>query len=196
MATEIPLTRGLVAVVDDADAEVLSQFSWFARPGRSIMYAGRRNGRGLEYMHRFLLDPGPGVFVDHVDGDGLNNRRSNIRVCDLQGNARNRRKLAPTSSRFKGVHFAQGSWVVGIKVDGEQINLGRFQSEVQAALQYDRAARLMFGKFAKTNESMGFFEGIDLKAQCKPVKAKPIVSPREERWQSEMARLGINPRVA
>jgi len=103
-------------------------------------------------MHRLILDVPDGLQVDHIDGDGLNNRRSNIRMCTAAQNRQNSRiqtmRLGiPTTSRFKGVSRNYGKWAVHI--NGKWV--GRYNDEVSAAKAYDAAARQAFGEFAKTN---------------------------------------------
>lgn len=150
----IPLTRGLVAVVDEADFELLSAFAWYAHKGRNTWYArtdigGRKNRRRI-YMHRMLL----GVpMVDHMDGNGLNNRRANLRPASDSQNQSNRRKAAGTASDFKGVTWdaARATWLAQITRLGQHINLGRTDDELLAAARYDVAARALFGAFATSN---------------------------------------------
>lgn len=151
---EIPLTRGMVAVVDAADYHIVAPFRWYAHKGRRTWYAradvGGRSNRKRIYMHRLLC---AGPVVDHRDGDGLNNTRSNLRPATDSLNQANRRKVAGTSSRFKGVTFdaARGKWSAQISVGGQHYNLGRFDDELLAAAHYDVAARIHFGQFATSN---------------------------------------------
>jgi hypothetical protein len=104
--------------------------------------------------------PRPGFVVDHINGDPLDNRKSNLRVCTQAENLRNRRKRAkPTSSKFKGVSrhtiSRQKPWLAKIKSDGKTIYLGTFETEEQAAEAYDRAALERFGTFAHLNRARG-----------------------------------------
>jgi hypothetical protein len=89
--------------------------------------------------------------VDHINGDTLDNRRANLRVCTKSENNRNRRKLHPTTSRFKGVYKNTKPWIALIECNGKQFVLGRFASEEEAALAYDKAAKEHFGSFARLN---------------------------------------------
>lgn len=152
---EIPLTRGLVALVDAADHEWLSQWKWCAD---GYGYAIREERGERIRMHRLLL---PGVeTVDHINRNRADNRRSNLRPCNRQEHARNtskhRRRRAP-SSRFKGVCFRKdtGKWTAYINVDrGERQYLGCFATEEAAAAAYDTAALRAFGAFAATNAEL------------------------------------------
>lgn len=153
---KIPLHGGGFAIVDDADYERLSAHRWSRRQGRNgcvYAVAGRRR------MHREVLGVGPDCMVDHINHDGLDNRRQNLRPCTNGQNMANQLKRAGTSSRFKGVSVRpDGRCEVSITHQGDTIYLGGFPTEERAARQYDRAARLFFGPFALTNEVLGLFE--------------------------------------
>lgn len=145
MATEIPLTQGRAALVDDVDADAVNKFKWCAcrtKRGRFVAVRGTRvNGkRRLVYLHRYLmgLEPGDGLEVDHIDFDGLNNQRSNLRVVSPRAN----KEYQPSrggSSRFVGVTFdkARNRWRAQIQVDGQMKNLGRYETEAEAAKARD-----------------------------------------------------------
>jgi hypothetical protein len=168
---EIPLTQGEVALVDDADFDWLMRYKWcvlhHAR-GRGYWYAVRftRQGCGstkkrprgrLIRMHRVIVSAPSRRFVDHINHNGLDNRRSNLRICTPSENVRHSRKaLGNTTSRFKGVSRVRGGfWVAMICVESKQIRLGRFADEVEAALAYDTAARELHGEFAVPNFKTG-----------------------------------------
>ncbi|MDY0356607.1 MAG: HNH endonuclease [Sedimentisphaerales bacterium] len=150
----IPLTRGKFAIVDAADYEWLSKYKWLATGNEKRgFYAGRRVGQGMLLMHRAIMQPPPGMVVDHISGNGLDQRRANLRVCSQRHNSHNRRPSRWTSSRFKGVYFcrATGKWVATIGFEGRSIHLGSFDDEVEAARVYDRKARELFGEYAYLN---------------------------------------------
>lgn len=152
---EVALSRGLVALVDDEDAHLIAGHVWHATSADQARtnYAVSRNGVA---MHRILLGAKVGEIIDHIDGDGLNNRRSNLRKCSHAENMRNRKANAKSASRFKGVRRGHaGAWRVTIESNNERIELGQYASEEEAARRYDRAARILHGQFAKTNESLG-----------------------------------------
>jgi len=155
----IPLTKGYEAIVDDEDFEELSRHKWHAkvhgRPG--AVYAARyfhRNGKGItERMHRRIMQPARGLDVDHVNGNGLDNRRSNLRVCTRSENCANSNGHSDRASRFKGVVAVHGGvWRAKIEVNYRNIHLGRFATEEEAALAYNAAAVEHFGEFARLNE--------------------------------------------
>lgn len=152
----IPLTQGKVAIVDDADFEELSKYKWCAAKCRHTVYALHRlgqHGYGM-LMHRLILDASPDKHVDHKDGDGLNNRRENIRLCSARQNSQARKiKTVGTTSRFRGVSWDKTNllWKSEIKSRGKNYFLGRFAKEKDAARAYDKKARELFGEYAAPN---------------------------------------------
>jgi hypothetical protein len=162
---EIRLNNGMVALVDAADFNTLSQFKWQARGRGNYVHASRsinsdlrapnKRHRRTEQMHRVIMGvTDPRVFVDHRDGDRLNNQRSNLRVCSNQQNQGNQGKPSPgRTSQFKGVSLNKesGKWRAQIKSYGRAIHLGLFADEVEAARAYDLAAIAHFGEFARLN---------------------------------------------
>lgn len=157
----VPLNRGLVAYVDAIDADRVLSRRWFAVDGGRAVYAhsaAQRDGSPATSLHLFIMRPEPGLVVDHIDGDGLNNTRVNLRICTHKQNIRNQRAQLGRASRYKGVIRQRNRWQACIKHDGETIHLGTFDEEERAARQYDRAARLLFGQFARTNEMLGLLE--------------------------------------
>jgi hypothetical protein len=153
---EIPVGRGMVTIVDDEDFERVSQFKWMAYRARSkhtkVWHVRRSNFRKQIYLHRFILNPPEGVFIDHINRDGLDNRRCNLRFCTLWENSLNASPRQGTS-RFKGVckRNDNGRFRARIRVRGKLINLGTFVKEEDAARRYDEAAKLYFGEFAYLN---------------------------------------------
>ena len=159
MAKTIPLTQGFVCIVDDADYEWINARKWKASPeGPTCVYANRTvhgpNGRSSqERMHRIIAGAKEGELVDHINGDTLDNRRSNLRIADASHNSCNRKSVRGSSSSFKGITWHRGvrKWQAAIKAHGRQHYLGVFASEVDAAKAYDAAAREMHGDFARLN---------------------------------------------
>ena len=162
---EIELTQGKVTLVDDVDYEFLSQWEWCAQEqkrkrGLPSLWIAQRRQRGTREvirMHVLVAQRAgiyvPGKRIDHRDGDSLHNWRSNLRAATCGQNTFNARKRLDCVSRFKGVNWDRdsGLWRARITQNYRRRSLGRFESERDAALAYDRAAIDLFGEFAKTN---------------------------------------------
>lgn len=161
---EIELTQGKVALVDDEDYEYLSRWNWHASKGNTTYYA-KRNYYVSEnppvqrpkLMHRAIFERRGvelnGLGVDHINGDGLDNRWANLRPATDRDNARNRRRQAGCVS--KGIHMYEGRcWRAQIHVVDKQIHLGYYLTRKDAEAAYDEAATRYFGEFAKTNSDL------------------------------------------
>lgn len=145
---DIQLTHGFVTVVDDADFEWLSQMKWRVRAKRYTHYAVRDGA----WMHRLILNAPAGVDVDHRDGNGLNNRRSNLRLATPVEQRRNTKRRSDNTSGFKGVIKQGDAWRARINIgNGRCLHLGYFSTAEEAGRAYDAAAREHFGEFARTN---------------------------------------------
>jgi hypothetical protein len=139
MTKEIPLTQGKVALIDDEDYEKISKFRWYAYQDGRTMYAishPHRNEKIL--MHRLILNPSKGLVTDHIDGNGLNNQRGNLRAVTNRANLQNRH--CPKSSRFPGVCWDKYNhrWIAAIYFNGKKKNLGSFTNEIDAANAYQK----------------------------------------------------------
>lgn len=151
-STSVPVGRTRDALIDADDLDLVSQYRWCFN-GR---YAYAKVDGGTILMHRLVCPAPAGLFVDHADGNGLNNQRYNLRACTHQENMRNRCRTNG-ASRFKGVSLCRGAWRAQIGINGVNRKLGTFTSEVQAAKAYDRAVLEEFGQFAKTNKELGLY---------------------------------------
>lgn len=153
---EIPLSRGLVAIVDADDYEELSQFKWHAHAHGYTNYA-RRNvtrddgSRSTEMMHQRIQPDAPAV--DHINGNGLDNRRANLRTATQAENNRNRRIARNNTSGFIGVSWYRRyrKWVASVRVGGISKTLGYFDDPIDAAKARDLAALELHGEFAALN---------------------------------------------
>ena len=164
---EIQLSQGQVAIIDAEDSRRVLRYRWYAHKDKKAngsWYAWtktRKRKIGLRRrvkLHRFILLAPEDIEVDHVDGDGLNNRRCNLRLATRKQNRSNTGPLPNSSSGFKGVTWekprsrnARGYWRAQIKQNGRNRHLGQFQTEEEAAAAYDAAASKAFGEFAWLN---------------------------------------------
>jgi hypothetical protein len=154
----IPLTKGQFTIVDAEDFEKLSGYKWYViRKGRTF-YAERadRGGRKKRNipMHRQILDEPAGKCIDHINHNGLDNRRANLRiVTQEQNNWNNRKYRGNFSSRYKGVSWVKrnGRWLAKIVYKHKNIYIGYFDDEASAAKAYDAKARELFGEYAALN---------------------------------------------
>lgn len=146
-------------IVDDEDFDKVNKYKWFGRIKINTIYAETHviiNGeRKLVQLHRFILnlkviDPD----IDHINGNGLDCRRLNMRFATKQQNAANTTKQVNNTSGYKGVSFhkRKEKYIAHIGVDGKLIHLGYFDSVIDAALAYNKAAIKYFGAFAYVNQ--------------------------------------------
>jgi len=149
----IPLSQGKFAIVDPEDFDELSQYKWTAAKSPNTFYAVRSDhGRQIR-MHRLITNAPKGLVVDHINHNGLDNRKSNLRLCTRSENARNQRPQTNRSSKYKGVcwHKNQKKWLARVYSNGVTYHLGSFKSQIAAAKAYDKKAKQLFGKFACLN---------------------------------------------
>lgn len=147
----IQLTKGQVAIVDDEDFERLAQWRWHLV---TAGYAGRRIGNRKVLMHRIIIGEGNCwlMDIDHKNGNRLDNRRCNLRVCTRSQNHQNRRMMSNNTSGFKGVALDRtaGKFVARIKPPlRKSLYLGHFDKAEDAAMAYQIAATKHFGEFAR-----------------------------------------------
>jgi hypothetical protein len=153
--SQIPLNKGKVALVTASDYELLSTFRWRALRVRHTWYAVTvTDGKREMYMHDFILQADSGQQVDHINGDGLDNRRCNLRPTTHALNQANKRQVW-SASKYKGVTRRGNRWRAYITVAGRFLSLGTFATPEDAARAYDAAARQHFGEFACTNTDLG-----------------------------------------
>lgn len=155
----IPLTHGKFTIVDEVDYENLSANKWkFDSNGyvaRSV-FIGRINGitkTKTILMHRLIMNTPKGMDTDHINGNKLDNRRSNLRVCTTSQNCSNQHRRTNAKNNYRGVHWHKklGKWQAKIVVNYKQIYLGVFENELDAAKTYNNAAIKHHGEFARLN---------------------------------------------
>jgi hypothetical protein len=170
----IPLTRGMYTIVDVKDYEQLRKLNWQVQSGVQTYYATSTifiNGKPKRiWMHRYLMlpkldtefgarcskagNPFKGIIIDHINGDGLDNRRANLRICTYSQNICNTRIKIKGASKYRGVSKSGKSdkpWQAKIYIHRKQIVIGFYETEIEAALAYDSAARKYHGLFATLN---------------------------------------------
>jgi hypothetical protein len=152
----IPLTRGLNAYVSAEDFSKLNQCLWYPVPSRttSNIYAARYENdedgnRRIIQMHREILKSDGDI--DHIDGNGLNNVRSNLRPSTDSQNGGNRKKPRNNTSWYKGISANGPNWKAQVQLNGEKIYCGTYKDILDAVRAYDRKAIELFGEFARTN---------------------------------------------
>lgn len=162
MTMEIKLTQGFVTLVDDEDYEQLQAWKWYAQvlpsgrvyAQRRVCTPGPRKAIAITLAAQVLWIPvGSPLIVDHINHDGLDNQRSNLRLCNQSQNQGNRRKQQGTSSPYKGVYRekGRGKWRALIYLNDSKRHLGCFTDEIEAAKAYDEAALAQWGDFACLN---------------------------------------------
>lgn len=148
----LELGHRLFALVDERDFPTVSGMQWYASKTAGHVYAATRSPTYTGLLHRLIMKAAPDQLVDHISLDGLDNRRSNLRIANKAGNGGNMRKHRGLS-RFKGVYFnkRKGLWHAHIQANSVAHSLGYHFREEDAALAYDEAARRLFGEFARVN---------------------------------------------
>jgi hypothetical protein len=145
----ISLNHGLFAIVDDEDFDRLSERSWYLT---TYSYAAASIGGTTVRMHRFILglEIGDPRIVDHVNGNILDNRRQNLRICTVAQNMMNSKLRSDNASGYKGVTWVKrwNRWQARIVISGKQKTLGSFGSPEEAHEVYCLAADMIYGEFA------------------------------------------------
>jgi hypothetical protein len=153
----IPLTQGKFAKVDPEDYIWLSQFRWHCHKREHAYYAVRTHWQKRVskkiLMHRLIADTPGHLVCDHINRDGLDNRKQNLRNCTKQQNNLNQTGHRDSASRYKGVYWKKDmqKWAASIQIDARRRHLGYFEDETTAAKAYDKAAKRLHGDFAALN---------------------------------------------
>ncbi len=150
----INLNKGARAVVDDKDYDALSKFTWFlSDTGYAVSTRWKDNKAHRVRMHREVYGKTKAKYMDHINGNKLDNRRENLRECSNSENMRNRPAPSNNTSGYKGVFFCKqkGKYVAKIKLNYKENHLGTFSSKEEAAVAYNEGAKRLFGPFAWVN---------------------------------------------
>ena len=155
---EIILSKKFKALVDDECFELLNQWKWSASINKNKVYAERKstiNGISKKIkMHRLILGiKNPKLVVDHIDGNGLNNQKCNLRICSIKENSCNRNVAKnKKQSKYLGVHLNYNKWYAQIRHNKKLINIGPFETDLDAAKAYNNKAIELHGEFANLNQ--------------------------------------------
>jgi hypothetical protein len=145
--TEKIIVGDITFIIDSADLPIVNQHKW------KIVNSYVVSTKGIK-LHRLLMNPDDNKDIDHRNGDPLDNRRCNLRVCNRSQNLQNRRKFKNNTSNYKGVTNCSGRFRARITIDRQQMHLGYYDNAYEAGLAYDAAARLHFGEFARLNHPL------------------------------------------
>lgn len=141
-------------LIDDEDYEKISKFKWFINKRLYVRRTQYINGKEKELrLHRYILNIiDSNIIVDHINGNTLDNRKCNLRICNNKQNSYNSKKIK-SSSKYKGVFWnkVNNKWQAQIHPEGKHIHLGYFDSELDAAKKYNEMALKYYGEFAKIN---------------------------------------------
>lgn len=150
----IPLDKGLFAIIDEADYDIVSLHKWYARKNNRNTYATSCNNKRL-HMHRLIMGVSNSkIYVDHKNHNGLDNRKDNLRIVTHSQNMCNKRSYTNSTSTYKGVHWNNGKslWTTQIRIPkGKTIHVGHFKDENEAAAAYNIKAIELHGEFACLN---------------------------------------------
>lgn len=169
--------RDVVALVDDEDFERISRYKWclWSSKKRTQRYAIRHEAGKTIWMHRFIMNAPRGREVDHRNGNGLDNRRDNLRLCTHAENLHNSGLGRANTSGYKGVTKSNRVFQAKITIGEVHYNLGTFRTARQAARAYDAAADIMHGEFATRN-----LPGIPIDFSLLTCHRRPCRSPRAD----------------
>jgi hypothetical protein len=159
----IPLSQGKFTIIDIEDVDKVKKYEWTFFKSKHHKYGyviskKKINNKKKWLLHRYILDiKNPKIYIDHKNGNSLDNRKGNMRLCTHQQNLCNGKKTLNKTSVYKGVCFKKNSkkWYAQITVNGKTKYLGYFYNQLEAAKIYDIKAIEYFGEFALTNKMLG-----------------------------------------
>lgn len=154
---------GNYALVDDIDYEIVNKIKWYCAKDNNNFYAISNKGKHTK-MHRLILGlTAPNILADHIDHNGLNNQKCNLRICSHSENMRNRKSCQNSTSKYLGVNWEKRryykngvrkdypGWKASLKFNKKNVFIGMFKDEKDAALAYNKKATELFGEFANLN---------------------------------------------
>lgn len=191
----IPLTKGKVALIDEEDFPKLAGYRWFCHCGyaRASEYDPKACKSKTVHMSHLILPCPPGLEVDHINRDKLDNRKSNLRLVTRSQNCANRGSFKNSKSKYKGVRWNKkiGLWEAAIGKDGVITTIGAFNDEIAAASAYNEYARKMWGEYAVLNDiqEVDFRRARHLKSLNAQSRFRGVTRRKSGKW---VARITIN----
>ena len=143
--------------IDEEDLVLIKPYKWFKQRnkngGRYALAHVYRNGKRTSlYMHKLIMDSPKGMEIDHVNGDGWDNRKCNLRVCTRQQNTFNQHRVSPTTG-YRGVYLKRNkNYYAGLEFNGKGVHLGIYKTAKEAAKAYNEGAKKYYGEFAYLNQ--------------------------------------------
>lgn len=154
------LTQSKYTIIDNEDYESLATFRWYAARNGNNFYAGRDYEDYQIRLHRVIANAPKDKVIDHINGNSLDNRRANLRICANSDNSRNAKLPITNTSGFKGIRAWGSSWQAQIGSGKTRLHLGSFPSKEAAARAYDAKALELYGEFACTNVKLGLLPAL------------------------------------
>lgn len=159
---KIPLSKNKFAIIDEEDFNMINQWTWSFNGKYAVRWYWDKKTRTYKFiqMHRFIINCPIKKEVDHINRNGLDNRKINLRICNHSENNRNKGKLISNTSGYIGVHEYKSNkkwvnpikkWVANITINKKTVSLGYFLTKEEAARAYDKKAKELYGEFAQTN---------------------------------------------
>lgn len=150
---KLKLNKNKYTLIDKEDFDKVSQFNWFFNGKHAYRTVQKNYKSKTIYLHRFITNCPKGKTVDHINGDGLDNRKENFRICSQKNNSYNAKICKRNKSGFKGVSWIKSrkKWYVSIEKNGYSMSLGLFLDKEEAALAYNKYAKKYFGQYARLN---------------------------------------------
>lgn len=147
---QLPLKDGKVALIDDEDFEWANQWKWSLR---SRGYVNRTSGKKTIWLHREIMKTPQGFDTDHINGDKLDNRKLNLRICTHSQNLMNQKLNSKNTSGFRGIVWKpkRKKWQVQIKKNQKIYHGGYFKNKLEAVRVYNIKVKELFGEFARLN---------------------------------------------
>lgn len=151
---KIKLSQNKYATIDNKEFDFLNQFKWHAHKSRNTFYARTIKSGKTIIMHRLIMNANFSEIIDHINGNGLDNQKKNLRLVSLNQNRQNSIKAKSNKSGYKGVSWYKNKskWRVSMGHNGKFIHIGYFLNKKDAARAYNNAAIKYFGEFAKLNK--------------------------------------------